>query len=350
MNRVSSEKDRHSGSGQTLALTFGAMIVAIFGVMLLINRQTGGFLEEIMVFLYPIPMVAYGARYGLKKSLPVFFCTMLIAILFGTFSGFFYAVSYSLVGMILGDCLYRKRDAGKTLFLVIILAVTANLLSSVILASLFGINLTAEMNEMRDAMLNAAETAISSQGGSEVSGTGLTSGGSGLTEGTAGASGGQSLVDALSATLTPQYILRVYIIANVILGVVQGIVIYELSLIILRRLKFKVQRPKPLSQFAVPKWTGILALSLFLLYYGYAMMPFGGDIVNGIVQTVGLCGYMYLVCFGVYGAARFLKHRAHIAKVPAVLLALLGTLFIPYLIAIVGFDYISLHLKKRIEA
>ena len=62
------------------------MIVAIFGVLLLINRQTGGFLEGIFMFIFPIPMVAFSAKYGWKDSLPVFVCTVLLSFLFGTFS------------------------------------------------------------------------------------------------------------------------------------------------------------------------------------------------------------------------------------------------------------------------
>ena len=58
---------------KTQELTYGAMIVAIFGVMLLINRQTGGFFSGILMFVYPIPMVAFAARYGLKDSVAVFF-------------------------------------------------------------------------------------------------------------------------------------------------------------------------------------------------------------------------------------------------------------------------------------
>ena len=85
---------------KTQEITFGAMIAAIFGMLLLLNRQTGGMLEEVFLFAFPIPMVAYSAKYGWKKSLPVFAVTVLIAILCGTFSGFFYAASESFIGMV----------------------------------------------------------------------------------------------------------------------------------------------------------------------------------------------------------------------------------------------------------
>ena len=55
MNRMDSK---------TLKITTGAMIVAIFAILLLLNRQTAGFFEELFVYLLPIPMVAYSAKYG----------------------------------------------------------------------------------------------------------------------------------------------------------------------------------------------------------------------------------------------------------------------------------------------
>ena len=47
---------------KTQEITFGAMIAAIFGMLLLLNRQTGGMLEEVFLFAFPIPKsVAFGS-------------------------------------------------------------------------------------------------------------------------------------------------------------------------------------------------------------------------------------------------------------------------------------------------
>ena len=59
MNRMDSK---------TLKITTGAMIVAIFAILLLLNRQTAGFFEELFVYLLPIPMVAYSAKSGGKSG------------------------------------------------------------------------------------------------------------------------------------------------------------------------------------------------------------------------------------------------------------------------------------------
>ncbi len=95
----------------TQKLTFGALLVAVFGVLLLLNRQTGGMLEGTFLFLFPIPMVAFSAKYGWKDSIPVFVCTVLISIFCGIFTSAFYAASQSFIGVVYGSCLHAKRDS-----------------------------------------------------------------------------------------------------------------------------------------------------------------------------------------------------------------------------------------------
>ena len=47
-------------------LTDGAMMCAIVGAVLLINRQLGGLFQDMFLFLFPIPMVFYSAKYGMR--------------------------------------------------------------------------------------------------------------------------------------------------------------------------------------------------------------------------------------------------------------------------------------------
>lgn len=318
---------------KTQEITFGAMIAAIFGMLLLLNRQTGGMLEEVFLFAFPIPMVAYSAKYGWKKSLPVFAVTVLIAILCGTFSGFFYAASESFIGMVYGAMLNQKKDPGKTLFLVMVLSALANILSSVVLASLFGINLQTEMKEMQKMMIDTMEKVYGSQG---------------MMAGAAAGTDTASMVEAMKSIFNVNYLLRIYIISMILLGVIQGLIIYQLSLIILRRLKFQVQKPQPLLQFYPPVWTGAVALTAFLCYFISMMYPLQNVNVANLVQTLGTCGYLYLICFGIIGGAGYLRRRLGMMKLFAVLLPVLCIFALPYVLVFIGFSYVSLSLHDKI--
>ena len=77
------------------------MIVALFMTLMFFNRQTGGMLEGIFIYLFPIPMVAYAAKYGLKSSIPVLIAMALSSVFLGTPMSIFYALSAALIGLVL---------------------------------------------------------------------------------------------------------------------------------------------------------------------------------------------------------------------------------------------------------
>ncbi|MBO7703558.1 MAG: DUF2232 domain-containing protein [Solobacterium sp.] len=90
-------------------LTDGAMMCAIVGVVLLINRQLGGLFQDMFLFLFPIPMVFYSAKYGWKDSIVVFIAMCLLGFILGGVVTLFYVGSESLIGLVYGGGIYAKR-------------------------------------------------------------------------------------------------------------------------------------------------------------------------------------------------------------------------------------------------
>lgn len=303
---------------KTQELTFGALLVAVFGVLLLLNRQTGGMLEETFIYLFPIPMVAFSAKYGWKDGLPVFICTVLISIFCGIFTSAFYASTQSLIGMVYGSCLHAKRDATRTMLLVMALSALSNLLSSVVLASLFGINLQEDMKMMQSAMTQALEKV--------------------------GISASSSQGQAVALLLQPDSIMRIFIISMLFMGLVQGFIVCRLSLLILRRLRFPIQKPAPIASFYPPRWTGIAALILFFMYGMTLAMPQTQgkeEIMRVLGQAGGLFAYMYLLCFGYIALLFLLRAYGPSARALNVILALVLFLIMPQIVMLLGFLYIS---------
>ena len=70
---------------QVRKLTEGAMMCALFGLVLLINRQFAGVLELFFVYVLPLPLIVYTAKYDFKINIcggytphaPVYLCFML---------------------------------------------------------------------------------------------------------------------------------------------------------------------------------------------------------------------------------------------------------------------------------
>lgn len=292
---------------KTLSITMGAMVTAIFGAFLLLNRQTGDLFQGIFLFLYPIPMVAYAAQYGLKKGAAVFASMAFISIFTGDFTTIFSAISQVLIGLIFGGCLHHKVDMTKTLFGVMILSALASVLDMIGYSIISGIDLNQDALEMQAMMMEVFEQM------------------------------GTTVPETMLATDTLKQILIVSMIG---VGLLQGFVVYELSLLILRRLRFPVQRPKAVLSYVPPKWTGYFALVAFMAYNRCMIVPFEQEIVQNLALTVGMFGYLYLMCFGVLAVTWFLKkHNPSLGKW-GVLIGILGLLIMPIFELLAGFLYV----------
>lgn len=306
-------------SSKTQELTFGAMIVAIFGVLLLLNRQTGDLFVDFFMFIFPIPMVAFSAKYGWKDSLPVFFCTILISILCGTFTAIFYAISESFIGTVYGARIHAKKDMNRTMILVMALSAVAELLSNVALASFSGIDLNASITEMQTTMNQAFE---------------------------------QAGVSTASGILSYDYLRRMYVISMAFLGVIEGFIVYELSILILRKLKFRIQKPQPLSRYYPWKGSGLIALCLLFLYVYTYSRPFENELLQNFAQTAGICGYLYLLCFGFIAGTQICRYYLRMPRWLGLILSLVCMFTLVYLVMIIGYLYItgSLHDKLNRKA
>ncbi len=301
---------------KTQKLTFGAMIVAIFGVLLLINRQSGGIFEDFLFFIFPIPLVAFSAKYGLKSSISVFICTVLLTFFCGSYTAVFYAISQSFIGMVFGVCLYHKKDPGKIVVLIMTLCAISSIVSYWLLLSISGISVGQDLSQVQTMMNGMIDEFGTKVGYNE------------------------QILQSMKTMLTADNLRRIMFVGLAFTGVIQGIVIYWLSLLILRRLRFKVQRPKPLADFYPPKWSGVVSLIAFAAYMFTYVRPLQNDIAQNVVQTLGICGMMYLLCFGMFSAYLMLRVRFNFPKIFAIILPLIFMGSFSYLYIILGFVYI----------
>ncbi len=304
-------------NSKTQKLTFGAMIVAIFGVLLLVNRQSGGIFEDFLFFIFPIPLVAFSAKYGLKSSISVFICTVLLTFFCGSYTAVFYAISQSFIGMVFGVCLYHKKDPGKIVVLIMVLCAVSSIVSYWLILMISGISVGQDLSQFQAMMTKTIESMGAKLGYND------------------------QMITALKTMLTVDNLKRIMFVGLAFTGVIQGIVIYWLSLLILRRLKFKVQKPKPFAEFYPPEWTGIVGFAACIAYmYTYAR-PFPNDIAQNVIQTLGICGMMYLMCFGMFSAYLILRTRLHFPKLFAIILPFLFMGSFSYLYILLGFLYMK---------
>ena len=302
-------------NSRTQELTFGAMLIAVFGVILVLNRQTGGLFEELIFFILPIPMTIFSMKYDWKDSLSVFVCMAVLSFFLGTLYTAFYAVTEAFLGIILGLCLRTHKDLNRTQLLVMGLSAVFSVVGSVVLASVLGMDLDTELAGMQTMMNSVFAGAGYSLSGEE---------------------------GAFSDLLSMASLKRMYILSMAVLGLLQGFVIVRLSLVILKRLRLHVPQPQPVGLFYPPRWSGILALFFFFLYTWSIMHPFGTEAAGNLVQTAGLCAYIYLLGFGWISMTLLIRRFISGAggRMLSILLSMILLFIMPYLYLILGFAYI----------
>lgn len=292
---------------KSIVITTGAMVTAIFGVMLWLNRQSGNLFQEIFIFLYPIPMVAYAALYGVKNGAAVCASMSLIALLLGDFTTIFYAVTQAIIGLAFGGCLYHKVDTTKTLLAVMLLSAFVNLLNTVFLGFLFGIDINREVTEIQEMMKMMFEQT------------------------------GQVVPEHIMSLDTLK---QIFIVSMILSGFMQGFIVYEVSLLLLRRLRFHVQNPKSIFSYTPPKWTGYAAFLTFMLTNRSLLRPFQNPSLQNSILTIGVLGYMYLICFGFISILRIFKTTFKNGGKWGWIICILLLFTMPLAEAMMGFIYI----------
>lgn len=244
-------------------ITDGAMMCAIVGLLLVVNRQFAGMLEEMFLFFFPLPMVFYGAKYGMKNSWVVLFAIVLLSFIIGTPQTLFYVASESFLGMMYGSGIYDHKDSKKLLFLAIMIGIFVNIITTVVYASFFGYDLAAEMAEYEKIITDTF------------------------------AKSGMNL----PATVNLKQMLTTVILVSVVLtGVLQGIITHVFARLLLKRLRFTLPPSTPLAFYYPKKWTGYVGILGLVVYYYTLYNPLSNTGLQTFLQGAGLCGVIYL-CF-----------------------------------------------------
>ena len=307
---------------KTQKITFGAMITALFTILLLIDRQTGSMFRGALIFILPIPMVAYGARYGLRSSFAVWIASTLMAVFFSLPTTLIYSSCMGFIGMILGSRIHDKKDMTRTLLLVMLLSIITELVNVILLAVISGTTLDQDVLEMQTIMTQALESA------QKIAGAGATA-------------QGAAQMDVFRQMLTPDFLKRILIVSVAFSGAMQGFFIYELSLLILRRLHVAVPQPKPIIEYYPPRWLGALSILAFFAYNYTFAKPLENAILQSLLQIIGIVGYIILMCFGAIAISLLIRLFLTRAKLMNGLLTALSIFVMPQILLLLGIFYIS---------
>ncbi len=289
-------------------------MAAITGLLLLINRQTAGFLEATLIFLFPLPMVFFSAKYGMRDSWMVFAAICLLAMMISTPQSIFYVATESLIGLVYGSGIYNHTDSVKLVIRTMIMAAVADLLSMVVFASFFGYDVMAEIAEVSNVISDTYGKA------------------------------GVALPDSMDLTA---FVKNIFVVSAALTGIFEGFITHVASRLMLSRMRIYTAKMTPFTEYFPAKWSGYAAMAGTAVYVYTTIRPFENEILQSFLQTMGMACFFYLAIFCFVGILAMWKLRNPKASALIIIPALMVTLMGSYLAGIIGFLYITTDLHER---
>lgn len=296
-------------------LTDGAMMIAIIGAVLLINRQTAGLLESMVLFLFPLPMVFYSAKYGLKDSWIVLFSIVILALILGTIQSVILVVSESVIGMIYGAGIYNHTSTRRIVIRTLILGGLVELLTMFVFASFFGYDIAGELSSYKEII--------------------------------------ESVFSQTGTTLNmdiDSYLLTIIVFSTILTGVLEGFITHVIARMMLKRLRFHIEPSTPILEYYPPKWSGYLAIAGIIFNFVITSQFSSNDKLVNLALAYEMAGLMYLAFFGLITFIAYGKIKFPNSKFGPVLFAFLLFMFGTIILAMFGFIYITTDLHKNLLA
>ena len=148
----------------TRKLVESALMSALVGLFVILNRQTIGLLEGIL-FLLPLPMVFLSYKYDVKTALMATVGSLVLTLIFSDIPTIFTVFIESVIGIVYGSGLRKEEKSSTLLFKTISLAIFMNFITLVLFASFFGYDIVGEIKEIQNIFTSVlGEENISSLG------------------------------------------------------------------------------------------------------------------------------------------------------------------------------------------
>ena len=301
----------------TKKLTTGAMLLAIVGAVMLIDRQLSFIFQELIVMLAPAIIIIYATMYDLKDGAILSVSLLILGFLLGSTYTFCYMPLSIIVGM--GYSFGIKKDFDKTKLMLISMGlfILGEVLITFIVTPIIGISIPEQLTAIKETY----DTAMSSFNIST------------------------SSFDTIGVNLD-SLILIAFVLATILMGVSEGLIIHILSMFLLTRFKIKTLNKGNFISFNLHP---IVAYICFVCFASLYFMPFiNNETIKLIIITLSLIGAIILAYYGYVFLMIFLRYKTGRKSVG--FLVILGIILLfPFsviVLAILGFLYGTGPLKR----
>ena len=236
---------------QTSYLTYGAMMIALFSILMATSLYVP-FVGFLTLFLVPLPIAWYSAKFERKYAVFIILFAIVIAFIIGGLFGFIFGLLVVPLGFIIGNSLQNK----KSKLFILMTSVTFLLL---IISVLYILSILLLNINIVEQLLNAADVSNEQVGNIMYS-------------------MGQLPKDydekVTQALLIAKMIMPSYFIGGVF---ITALIYLVINLSLLKRLNLEVPKFSKFKDFRLPKavlWY-YLIVSIFSLFVSYEFGSFG---------------------------------------------------------------------------
>ncbi|MHB8097630.1 MAG: DUF2232 domain-containing protein [Erysipelotrichaceae bacterium] len=295
---------------QVRTITEGSVMLGIIGVLLFLNLQFGLLFQSFFVFIFPIPIIIYTLRYGLKNSIVLFFSAIIMTLMLGQFTTLFYVITGLILGLVYGYGVLKNKSNDVIIAYSIFINALSVFLEIYVFAKVFGYDLASELNLLMTEVSKIPEFSIVSN------------------------------FESIVLALIPLYIIFV--------TVLQTLIVHSISIILLRRLGISYRKARPLHTLRLPIWAGIPLM--FSLFSGPYLLKNDSVLFQAIGINLNIIAQVVLLF---YGFCLIIFFSKRVNKKQIVTYAILSFLFLPNIIiyAFIGLGLLDCFtdIRKRIE-
>lgn len=252
---------------KTKKLTTGAMLLAIVGALMLINRQLSYMFEELIVMMAPVTIVIYSTMYDLKDGAILSISLLILGFLLGSTYSYMYLPISVIVGMGYSFGIKKNFDKKKLLIIAIFLFLLGEVIITFVVSPLLGIDIATQVSEMKVVYTDLM--AKSGLGADPLSQYGV------------------SLNSMILVSL---------VLATLLVGVMEGLIIHILSMFLLYRFKIKTLNKGSILSFNL---NPIVAYICFLSSFGlYFINRIDNETVKLVIIAASMIGMIILAYYG----------------------------------------------------
>ena len=311
---------------KTKKLTQGAMLLAIIGALIAIDRMSAYWFSELLVLMMPAVIIIYSSMYSLSDGFILSVGLLIISFLLGNFN-LVYMV-YVPIGIIVGLAysygVQRNLDKTSLMFIAMAVYVIGEIVAVFLISPLLGIPVSTMMEEIRLSVVETSNVYTKLLG--------------------------INFLDILSSMGfdLSKTIIIMFIVSVILMGIMEGFLIHLISVFLLKRFKIKDLgsiniydiKPNPVVAY-------VSFLSLFSLFF---IRYIKNDVLYYIVVTISILGAIVLLYYGylfviLYGV---IVLKRNVGGLLMLMAFLVPGLFL--VLVVVGFLYGAGPLRRYIES